>query len=54
MPKPSFRPNRVICAPQVLDAFIAIVRPRLPLDLQKTRITADEIWHVRAMLPSTG
>ena len=46
MRKPSFKPNRIIRAPQVLEAFIALLRPRLPLDLQKTRITADDIWYV--------
>lgn len=46
MPKPTFKPNQVIFAPQVLEAFIATLRPRLSLDLQNTRITADDIWYV--------
>ena len=46
MPKPTFKPNRVVRAPQVLEAFTATLRPRLPLDLQNTRITADDIWYV--------
>jgi len=46
MPKPIFKPNRVVRAPQVLEAFTATLRPRLPLDLQNTRITADDIWYV--------
>lgn len=35
--------NPVLRSQQVLNALIAIVRPYLPLDLQNTRITADDI-----------
>ena len=42
MPRPVLKTNRVIRSPQVLDAFITFLRPRLPLELEHTRITADE------------
>jgi hypothetical protein len=35
--------NRILRSQQVLNALIAVVRPSLPLDLQNTRITADDI-----------
>ena len=35
--------NRILQSKQVLNALIAIVRPYLPLDLQNTRITAEDI-----------
>ena len=35
--------NPVLRSQQVLNALIAIVRPYLPLDLQNTHITADDI-----------
>src|SRR3972149_6512832 len=43
MPKPAIKNNRNLRSPQVLNALIAIVRPYLPLNLQNTRITADDI-----------
>ena len=46
MSKPMFHVNRVIRSPQVLDAFIEVVRPHLPLALQGTRITEDDILYV--------
>ena len=48
MPKPTLKTNRVIRSPQVLDAFITFLRPRLSWDLQHTRITADEMTEVLA------
>ena len=48
MPKPMLKTNRVIRSPQVLDAFITFLRPRLPLDLEHTRITADDLVEVLA------
>lgn len=48
MPKPMLKTNRVLRSPQVLDAFITFLRPRLPLDLQHTRITADDLVEVLA------
>jgi hypothetical protein len=48
MPKPVLKTNRVIRSPQVLDAFITFLRPRLPLELEHTRITADELAEVLA------
>jgi len=41
--KPTVKNNRILRSQQVLNALIAIVRPDLPLDLQNTRITADDI-----------
>ena len=46
MPKPRVKPNRVIRAPQVLEAFIAMVRPHLPLEVQHTRISEDDLLYV--------
>jgi hypothetical protein len=43
MSKPALKNNRILRSQQVLSALIAIVRPYLPLDLQNTRITADDI-----------
>jgi putative transposase len=48
MPKTTIHVNRIIRSPQVLEAFIDVVRPRLPLELQGTRITADDILYVLA------
>jgi hypothetical protein len=48
MPKPTLKTNRVIRSPQVLDAFITFLRPRLPLDLQNTRITANDLVEILA------
>jgi putative transposase len=45
MPKPTIKINRIIKSEQVLKAFIQVVRPNLPLDLQRTRITADDIYY---------
>jgi len=41
--KPAIKNNRNLRSSQVLKALIAVVRPYLPLDLQGTRITADDI-----------
>lgn len=46
MPKTTFHVNRVMRTPQVLDAFIEVVRPHLPLTLQGTRITEEDILYV--------
>ena len=43
MSKPVIRNNRILRSQQVLNALITIVRRYLPLDLQKTRITAEDI-----------
>jgi putative transposase len=43
MSKLAVKNNRILRSQQVLNAFIAIVRPYLPLDLQNTRITAEDI-----------
>ena len=41
--KPTLKNNRNLQSQQVLNALIAVVHPYLPLDLQNTRITADDI-----------
>ena len=46
MSKPTIKNNRILRSQQVLTALIAVVRPYLPLDLQNTRITADDILAV--------
>ena len=46
MSKPTIKNNRILRSQQVLNALIAVVRPNLPLDLQNTRITADDILAV--------
>ena len=43
MSKLAVKNNRILRSQQVLNAFIAIVRPYMPLDLQNTRITAEDI-----------
>jgi len=43
MSKPALKNNRVLQSQQVLKALIAILRPKLPLDLRNTRITAEDI-----------
>lgn len=43
MSKRTVKNNRILKSQQVLNAFIAIVRPYLPLDLRNTRITAEDI-----------
>lgn len=46
MPKTTSHVNRVIRTLQVLEAFIEVVRPRLPLALQGTRSPEDDILYV--------
>ncbi|NUQ84038.1 MAG: hypothetical protein HUU11_04925, partial [Anaerolineales bacterium] len=46
MSKIAIKNNRILRSQQVLNAFIAIVRPYLPLELQNTRITAEDILAV--------
>jgi len=48
MPKPTHEVTRTIRSEQVLNAFIKVVRPNLPLDLQNTRITAEEMLYALA------
>jgi hypothetical protein len=43
MSKLALKNNRILRSQQVLNALIAIVRLYLPLDLQNTRITAEDI-----------
>jgi hypothetical protein len=43
MSKPMPKNNRILRSQQVLNALIAVVRPNLPLDLQNTRFTAEDI-----------
>jgi hypothetical protein len=46
MSKPRIKNTRILRSQQVLSAFTAVVRPYLPLDLQNTRITAEDILAV--------
>jgi len=46
MSKPTIKNNRILQSQQVLNALIAVVRPYVPLDLQNTRITAEDILAV--------
>ena len=41
--KPAIKNNRILQSQQVLNALIAVVLPYLPLDLQDTHITAEDI-----------
>jgi hypothetical protein len=41
--KPAIKNNRTLQSPQVLNALTAVVRPYLPLDLQNTRLTAEDL-----------
>ena len=41
--KPTIKNNRILRSQQVLNALIAVVRRYLPLDLQNTRMTTDDI-----------
>jgi len=43
MSKLGIKNNRILRSQQVLNALIAILRPKLPLGLQNTRITAEDI-----------
>jgi hypothetical protein len=43
MSKLAIKNNQILRSQQVLNALIAIVRPYLPLDLQNTRITAEDL-----------
>ncbi len=43
MSKPTIKITRRIQSEQVLNAFVKVVRPNLPLELKNTRITADDI-----------
>ena len=45
MPKPMNEVTRTIQSEQVLNAFIQVIRPNLPLDLKHTRITAEDILY---------
>ena len=46
MSKPSPKITRTIRSEQVLKAFMEVVCKNLPLDLQNTRITAEDIFYV--------
>jgi hypothetical protein len=43
MSKLDIKNNRILRSQQVLNAFLTIVRPYLPLDLRNTRITAEDL-----------
>jgi hypothetical protein len=44
--KPAIKNNRILRSQQVLNALIAVVRPYLPLELQNTHITTEDILAV--------
>jgi putative transposase len=46
MSKPTIKNNRILRSAQVLNAFTAVVGPYLPLDLENTRIRAEDILAV--------
>jgi putative transposase len=48
MSKPTTKITRTIRSEQVLNAFVEVVRKNLPLKLQNTRITAEDILYVLA------
>jgi putative transposase len=48
MSKPSAKITRTISSEQVLNAFVEVVRPNLPLELKNTRITATDIIYALA------
>jgi len=48
MSKPTVQITRTIRSEQVLNAFVQVVRQNLPLELKKTRITAEDILYVLA------
>jgi hypothetical protein len=48
MSKPTNKINRTIRSEQVLKAFVEVVRKNLPLKLQNTRITAEDIIYALA------
>ena len=48
MSKPTTKITRTIRSEQVLNAFVEVVRRNLPLQLQNTRITAEDILYVLA------
>ena len=48
MSKPTDKITRTIRSEQVLNAFVEIVRPNLPLELKNTRITATDIIYALA------
>ncbi len=48
MSKPTPKITRTIRSEQVLNAFVAVVRRNLPLELKNTRITAEDILYTLA------
>ena len=48
MIKPTDKITRTVGSEQVLNAFVQVVRPNLPLDLKNTRITANDIIYALA------
>lgn len=48
MPKLTTKITRGLQSEQARNAFVQVVRPNLPLELQNTRITADDIVYVLA------
>jgi len=48
MSKPTAKITRTICSEQVLNAFVQVVRQNLPLKLENTRISMDDILYALA------
>lgn len=46
MTKSVIKNNRILRSQQVLNALLAVVRPSLPLDLQNTRLPAEDLMAV--------
>lgn len=48
MPKTIFKPNQKIVSTQLTQICVAFMQRYLPLELQNTRLTPDDVWHVLA------
>lgn len=48
MPKTTFKRNGKVAPAQLVRALTEVMQRYLPLELQKTRITPEEAWHVLA------
>ena len=46
MPQPSANFNPLLRSEQILDSFKVVLRAHLPLELQGTRIRADDVWQI--------
>lgn len=46
MPKTIFKPNQKIVSTQLTNICVTLMQRYLPLDLQNTRLTAEDVWFV--------